>query len=74
MKFENKLVLILVVSIVIYAIFLFISDLSIIHEKISAFQINYVPLILTLVTLSWVPLFVKWNFLVTNKPIQVAFA
>ena len=71
MKFENKFVLILVASIAIYAIFLFISDITIIYEKISSFQIIYLPLILSLVTLSWVPLFIKWHILLKNCEINL---
>jgi len=71
MKFENKFVLIIVACIAIYATFLFISDMNIIYEKISTFQFSYLPLILTLVTLSWIPLFLKWNFLLKNCEINL---
>ena len=46
MKLDNRLILVLVAVVVIYAIFLFISDFSIISEKISNFKTNYLPLIL----------------------------
>ena len=48
MKLDNKLILIFVAVIAIYAIFLFLSDFNIISEKISNFKINYLPLILLL--------------------------
>ena len=71
MKLDNRLILILVAVVVIYAIFLFISDFSIISEKISNFKTNYLPLILLLVSVSWIPMIVKWHFLLKNCEIDV---
>ena len=71
MKLDNRLILVLVAVVGIYAIFLFISDFSIISEKISNFKINYLPLILFLVSASWTPLFIKWHFLLKNCEIHV---
>jgi uncharacterized protein (TIRG00374 family) len=71
MKLDNRLILVLVAVIGIYAIFLFISDYNIISEKISNFKINYLPLILFLVSASWTPLFIKWHFLLKNCEIHV---
>ena len=71
MKLENNIILILVAAIGIYAIFLFLSDFSIILEKVSNFKINYIPLILLLVSASWVPLIIKWHFLLKNSRINV---
>ena len=41
MKFDNRLIVVLVAVIGIYAVFLFMSDYNIISEKISNFKINY---------------------------------
>jgi len=71
MRLDNRLILVLVAVVGIYAIFLFISDFSIISEKISNFKINYLPLILFLVSASWTPLFIKWHFLLKNCEIHV---
>ena len=71
MKLDNRLILVLVAAIGIYAIFLFISDFNIISEKISNFKINYLPLILFLVTASWIPVFIKWHFLLKNCEIDI---
>ena len=71
MKLDNRIILILVAAISVYAIFLFISDYNIISEKISNFKINYLPLILFLVSASWAPLFIKWHFLLKNCEIHV---
>ena len=71
MKLDNRLIVVLVAAIGIYATFLFLSDFSIISEKISNFKINYLPLILSLVSASWVPLIIKWHFLLKNSRINV---
>ena len=71
MKLDNRLILILIAVVGIYAVFLFMSDYSIISEKISNFEINYLPLILLLVSASWAPLFIKWQFLLKNCGIDV---
>ena len=73
MKLDNRLILVLVAAIGIYAIFLFISDYNIISEKISNFKIYYLPLILLLVTVSWIPLIFRWHFLLKNCEIQIPF-
>ena len=71
MKFDNKLILVLIAAIGIYAIFLFVSDFGVISEKISNFKINYLPLILSFVTISWLPLFMKWHILLKNSEIDI---
>ena len=71
MKLDNRLILVLVAAVGIYAIFLFTSDFNIITEKISNFKINYLPLILFLVTASWCPVFIKWHFLLKNCEIDI---
>ena len=71
MKLDNRLILILILVVGVYAIFLFISDFNIISEKISDFKINYLPLILLLVSASLVPLIIRWNFLLKNCEIDI---
>ena len=71
MKLDNRIILVLVAVVGIYAIFLLISDFSIISEKISNFKINYLPLILLFVSASWVPIIVKWHFLLKNCEIDI---
>lgn len=71
MKFDNRLIVVLVAVIGIYAVFLFMSDYNIISEKISNFKINYLPLILLLVSASWIPLIIKWHFLLKNSEINI---
>ena len=71
MKLDNRIIPILVAAIGIYAIFLFVSDYNVITEKISNFKINHLPLILLLVSASWVPLIIKWHFLLKNCEIDI---
>ena len=71
MKLDNRLILVLVAVVGIYAIFLFISDYNIISEKISNFKINYLPLILLFVSASWIPLSIKWHLLLKNCGIDI---
>ena len=71
MKLDNRLILVLIASIGIYAIFLFISDYNVISEKISNFKINYLPLILFFVSASWIPLIIKWHFLLKNSEVDI---
>ena len=63
MKFDNRLILVLVAVIGIYAIFLFVSDYNIISEKISNFKIEYIPIILLIVPCSWLALYSRWILL-----------
>ena len=71
MKLDNRLILILISVVGVYAIFLFVSDFNIVSEKISNFKINYLPLILLLVSASLVPLIIKWHFLLKNCEIDI---
>ena len=71
MKFENNFILMIVVSIGIYAIFLFISDYQKISEKIINFQIEYLIPILSIVTISWIPLILMWHLLLKKNGINI---
>lgn len=71
MKFENKIVLIIVISIAIYASFLFLSDYNSISDNVSQFQVEYSIPILLLIIASWVPLFCKWHFLFKKNGIKI---
>ena len=73
MEFDNRLILVLVAAIGIYAVFLFMSDFNIMTEKISNFKIYFLPLILLLVTVSWIPLMIRWQFLLKTDEIHIPF-
>ena len=71
MKLDNRLILVLVAVVGVYAVFLFMSDYNIISEKISNFKISYLPLILLFVSASWIPLSIKWHLLLKNCGINI---
>lgn len=73
MKFENKIVLIIVISIAIYASFLFFSDYNSISQNVNHFKMEYSIPILLLVASSWIPLILKWDFLLKKNSIDIPF-
>ena len=74
MRFDNAVLLIIIGTIALYGIFLFVPDFNLIQEKISNFKINYLPLILLLVSVSWIPVIIKWHFLLKNCQIEIPLA
>ena len=71
MKILNKIIIIVIAVTGLYATFLIASDLSIISEKISSFQIEFLPIIISLVTSSWFLIFVRWHLLLKNSKIFI---
>ena len=41
------------------------------RKQISGFNVNFLPHILFFVTASWIPIFIKWHFLLKNSNIHV---
>ena len=70
-QFLFSLLLIVIAAIGVYAVFLFISDYNTITEKIIFFQIEYLLPILILVSISWIPLIIRWNILLKQNGINV---
>lgn len=67
----NKILIGIIITITVYAIFLLISDFNTIFNKISNFQIFYLPIILFLVSSSWCVLFLRWTILLKNNAISI---
>ena len=67
MKFNKKFLIILIGCIIVYSLFLILSDFSKLSEVILDFEIMYLPLILILVPLGWLALYFRWTFLVKNS-------
>ena len=67
MKFNKKFLIILIGSIIVYSLFLILSDFSELSEEILDFEIMYLPLILILVPLGWLALYFRWTFLLKNS-------
>ena len=66
MKFNKKFFVFLISSIIIYATFLIVSDLNKLSENIVDFKIEFLPLILSLVSAGWVALYFRWVLLLKN--------
>lgn len=71
MKFDNRFILVIIGAIGLYAVFLMISDFSLIVTKISNFRIEYLPLILVIIPCSWLFLFLRWNLLLKNSNVSI---
>lgn len=71
MKFDNRFILVIIGAIGLYAVFLMISDFSLIVTKISNFRIEYLPLILVIIPCSWLFLFLRWNLLLKNSNVNI---
>jgi len=70
MKFD-KFIIVILIAIIIYAVFLFISDFNLVYEKITNFKIIFIPIILSLVSISWVITFYRWHLLLKNSNIHI---
>ena len=71
MKFDNRIIWIVIASVGLYGVFLFFSDFNIISEQISNFKYEFLPLILLLVSISWTPLLVRWQILLKKNDINI---
>ena len=71
MKITNKIIIIVLVAIGLYTVFFIASDISTVYDKISSFKIEFLPIIISLVTSSWFVLFVRWDLLLKNSKIFI---
>ena len=71
MKFYRNFLLVVVSMIVLYIVFLIVSDFNVIREKIFDFKTDYLPIILLLAPLSWIILFFRWHLLLKNSNIII---
>jgi len=71
MKVLNKIIIIVILVACLYAAFLIASDVSKISEKISSFKIEFLPIIISLVTSGWFILFARWHLLLKNSKIFI---
>ena len=70
MKFD-KFLIVIIIAIIIYAVFLFISDFNLAYEKITNFKIIFVPVILSLVSVNWAVRFYRWHLLLKNSNVHI---
>ena len=71
MKIGNKVLIVIVAVIGLYAAFLIASDVNTIFDKISYFKIEFIPIILLLITSGWFTLFFRWHLLLRNAKIFI---
>ena len=71
MKIGNKILIIVIAVIGLYATFLIASDINTVYDKISDFKIEFFPIILLLVTSNWFVLFFRWHLLLRNAKIFI---
>ena len=71
MKFDNRVYFIIIGAVALYGTFLFISDFSVIGNKITNFKIQYLPIILVIIPIGWLGIYVRWVLLLRNSGIQV---
>lgn len=72
MHYYRKFLLIIIGTICLYATFLVFSDVKKLEEHSINFNLSYTPIILFLVTLSWVPLYVRWKILLRNVGVKIS--
>lgn len=61
----------IIIAIIVYVVFLLVSDFNTIFNKISNFQVSYIPVILALISSSWLVLFLRWTILLKNNAILI---
>ena len=71
MKILNKIIIIIIAFVGLYAAFFIVSDIRTIYDKISNFKIEFLPIIILLVTSSWFVLFARWQLLLQNSKIFI---
>ena len=71
MKIINKIIIVVIAVAGLYATFIIASDINTISDKISSFKIEFLPIIISLVTCSWFVLFTRWHLLLINSKIFI---
>ena len=67
----KKILIIGVAIIGFYSIILSFSDLNLVSDQLINFKVEYLPIILALVTLGWFILFARWQILLRNSDITI---
>ena len=66
MKLLKKIIFPIIIVIIIYAIFLFFTDIDKITDKIINFKLEFVPVIIALVISSWIIVYFRWNLMLKH--------
>ena len=71
MKIDNRFLIVIIIVVGLYATFVIVSDVSTIIVKITQFQVEYIPAIISLVTATWFILFLRWHLLLKNSDLHI---
>ena len=71
MKVFKKIISIIIIAIVVYAIFLLLSDVEKITDKIINFKSEFILIIIPLVISSWIIIYVRWNLLLKTINVKI---
>ena len=67
----KKIVPIIVIVIIVYAIFLFLADIDKITDKIINFKPEFILIIIPLTILSWIIVYLRWNILLKTIKVEI---
>jgi len=67
----KKIVPIIVIVIIVYAIFLFLADIDKITDKIINFKPEFILIIIPLTILSWIIIYLRWNILLKTIKVEI---
>jgi len=71
MKIINKIIVIIIAVVGLYAAFFIVSDIRTVYDKIISFKIEFLLIIIPLVTTGWFVLFARWHLLLKNSKILI---
>jgi uncharacterized protein (TIRG00374 family) len=71
MKIINKIIVIIIAVVGLYAAFFIVSDIRTVYDKITSFKIEFLLIIIPLVTSGWFVLFARWHLLLKNSKILI---
>ena len=71
MKIINKIIVIIIAVVGLYAAFFIASDIRTVYDKIINFKIEFLLIIIPLVTSGWFVLFARWHLLLKNSKILI---
>ena len=71
MKIINKIIVIIIAVVGLYAAFFIVSDIRTVYDKITSFKIEFLLIIIPLVTTGCFVLFARWHLLLKNSKILI---
>ena len=67
----KKIIPVIIIVIIVYAIFLFLADIDKITDKIINFKPEFIIIIIPLTVLSWVIVYLRWNILLKTIKVEI---